>query len=129
MALTTIWFAGGAFAAFFAALAGCTVRVQLVIFLVVSFLLLFLTRPVVTRLLKKNTVKTNVDELVGKKARVTVEINNNLSTGAAVVNGQEWTARAADDDCVIAAGEHVTIKEISGVKLIVVRSQSEENRS
>ena len=67
----------------------------------------------------KGTVKTNAESLIGKKARVTVEINNQLSQGAAVVGGQEWTARAEEDESVISTGTMVTIKEIRGVKLIV----------
>lgn len=119
MALTTIWFAGGALVAFLAALIGLSVKVQLVIFLAVSFVLLFFTRPFATKYINKGTVKTNADGLVGKKARVTAEINNNLSTGAAVLNGQEWTARAVEDEMVIPVGEHVIVREIRGVKLIV----------
>ena len=123
MALTTIWFAGGSLAAFLAALAGLPVKAQLVIFLLVSFVLLIFTRPFATKFVNKGTVKTNAEGLVGKKARVTSEINNGLSAGAAVVNGQEWTARAVNDGMVIAEGEMVVIKEIRGVKLIVDRIQ------
>ena len=43
LGLTTIWFAGGALAAFFAALFGLSVQVQLVLFLAV-----FLIGPVYT---------------------------------------------------------------------------------
>ena len=39
MALTTIWFAGGALAAFFMALAGLSFQVQMTVFLAVSFVL------------------------------------------------------------------------------------------
>ena len=46
MALTTIWFAGGALFAFFVAIFGFSVKMQLVVFLVVSFLMLLFTRPV-----------------------------------------------------------------------------------
>lgn len=45
MALTTIWFAGGALAAFFMALAGLSFQVQMTVFLAVSFVLLIFTRP------------------------------------------------------------------------------------
>ena len=96
MALTTIWFAGGALAAFFTAYAGFSVKVQLVIFLIVSLILLIFTRPFASKYINKGTVKTNADGLIGKKARVTAEINNQLSQGAAVVGGQEWTARAEE---------------------------------
>ena len=57
---------------------------------------------------------------------MTAEINNQLSKGAAVVNGQEWTARAAEEEAVIPEGEIVLIKEIRGVKLIVDRIKEEK---
>jgi len=91
----------------------------LVIFLIVSLILLIFTRPFASKFINKGTVKTNADGLIGKKARVTAEINNQLSQGAAVVGGQEWTARTEDDEAVIPAGSIVLIKEIRGVKLIV----------
>lgn len=119
MALTTIWFAGGALIAFLAALTGFSIHVQLVVFLVVSFLLLIFTRPFAAKFINKGTIKTNVDGLVGRKARVMTEINNGAASGTAVINGQEWTARAVNDDLVISAGETVVVKEIRGVKLIV----------
>ena len=53
MALTTIWFAGGALAAFFAALFGLSVQVQLVLFLAVSFVLLIFTKPFVSRFVNR----------------------------------------------------------------------------
>lgn len=126
MALTTIWFAGGALIAFFAALMGFSVRVQLVTFLAASFMLLFFTRPFAAKFINKGTVKTNTDSLIGRKARVTAKINNNLSSGAAVLNGQEWTARAVKDEMEIPEGETVIVKEIRGVKLIVDRILEEK---
>lgn len=126
MALTTIWFAGGAVAAFLAALAGLTIKTQLVLFLIVSLVLLIFTRPFAMKFVNKGTVNTNAMDLIGKKARVTAEINNQLSKGAAVVNGQEWTARAAEEEAVIPEGEIVLIREIRGVKLIVDRIKEEK---
>lgn len=126
MALTTIWFAGGSVAAFLAALFGASVKIQLVLFLIISGVLLFFTRPFATKYINKGTVKTNAASLVGKKARVTADINNQLSQGAAVVGGQEWTARTEHDEDVIPAGEMVLIKEIRGVKLIVERMTTDQ---
>ncbi len=119
MALTTIWFAGGAFVAFLLSLFGVSVEIQLGAFIVMSFLLLFLTRPFASKYINTNTVKTNAEGLVGREARVTAEINNELGAGAAVINGQEWTARAKDDGTVYAVGTMVRICDIQGVKLIV----------
>jgi len=125
MALTTIWFAGGAFVAFLLSLFGVSVEIQLSTFVISSFLLLFLTRPFAAKYINRNTVKTNVDSLIGQKARVTAEINNQLETGAAMVGGQEWTARSLEDDKVYPQGTMVEIRKIIGVKLIVTEAQEE----
>ncbi len=122
MALTTIWFAGGALAAFFLSLVGAGIEFQLAAFVAISFLLLFLTRPFAQKYINGSTVKTNAEGLIGRKARVTSEINNELGVGSAMVDGQEWTARALDADKTYPVGAMVTIHEIQGVKLIVKAS-------
>lgn len=129
MALTTIWFAGGAVFAFFAAVLGFSVQTQLVVFLIVSFVLLLFTRPLAIRFVNRETVKTNVDGLIGRKAKVIKKIDNNEPSGAAVIDGQEWTARSADEAVTIPVGTHVVIKEVRGVKLIVEMIPETENRN
>ncbi len=127
MALTTVWFAGGAIAAFVAALAGAGVEVQLAVFAAASFILLLFTRPLAARLLKsgKNQIRTNVDGLIGRRAKVTEVVDNELGTGAAVVGGQEWTARAFDGKSRFLPGEQVEIRAVEGVKLMVSGIQKE----
>ena len=93
LALTTVWFAGGAIAAFLLSLAGAGTNAQLSVFAVVSFVLLFFTRPWAMRHVNSHATKTNADSLIGRQARVTEEINNLSGTGSAVINGLEWTAR------------------------------------
>ena len=129
MALTTIWFAGGAVFAFFAAVLELSVQSQLVVFLIVSFVLLLFTRPLAIRFVNRETVKTNVDGLIGRKAKVIKKIDNNEPSGAAVIDGQEWTARSADEAVTIPVGTHVVIKEVRGVKLIVEMIPETENRN
>ncbi|MEY8337443.1 NfeD family protein [Lachnospiraceae bacterium 62-35] len=124
MALTTIWFAGGALAAFFCSLAGAGIKLQLSVFVAVSFLLLFFTRPFATKYINKGAQKTNADGLIGKKARVTADINNDAGVGAAVVGGQEWTARAIESSKTFKIGEMVRIVEIRGVKLMVEETEN-----
>lgn len=120
MALTTIWFAGGALIAFVLALLGVGRGIQLAVFFLVSCALLFFTRPFALKFVNKNTVKTNVEGLVGKKARITQAVDNDRSEGSAVVSGQEWTARSADGS-PIEEGAMVKIESVKGVKLIVSR--------
>lgn len=125
MALTTIWFAGGALVAFLLALAGADLYIEVGAFFIVSCILLFFTRPLALKYVNKNTVKTNAEGMIGKKARITAAIDNDLATGAAVVAGQEWTARS-EDGSLIEEGAMVKIKAINGVKLIVSRIEEEK---
>ena len=123
--LTSIWFAGGALAALVVQVCGAPLRPQLAVFVIVSFALLFFTRPFALKYVNRNTVKTNSESLIGKHAKVTAEVNNMEGTGAAVLNGQEWTARAEDDGKIYSVGTLVEVKDIRGVKLIVSETQEE----
>ena len=124
MALTSIWFAGGALIACILSIAGANLYIQIAAFVVVSFLLLFSTRPLALRYINQKTVRTNVDALVGRKARVTTEIDNDEAKGTAMVSGQEWTARSADGSR-IPKNTMVEIRAVSGVKLIVSKCKEE----
>ena len=118
MALTTIWFAGGALVAFLMALLGVGKYIQVGAFFLVSLLLLIFTRPFALKYVNQRTVKTNVEGIIGKKARITAAVNNDLAEGTAVVAGQEWSARSANGS-IIEAGTMVVVEAVSGVKLIV----------
>lgn len=119
LGLTTIWFAGGAFVAAIAGALGADLVIQVILFLVVSIVLLVLTRPLAVKHLDANIEKTNMDALIGQTAVVIQEINNLNAVGQAKINGMEWTARAKKEDEIIPVGTNVNIVEISGVKLIV----------
>ena len=117
--LTTIWFAGGALVAMFVSALGGGTILQIAVFLVVSFVLVIFTRPWAMKYIKTNHVKTNYEGIIGKVVRITQDVDNLNGTGCAVVNGQEWTVRATEDEKKIAAGTLVKVVNISGVKLIV----------
>lgn len=119
LGLTTIWLAGGALAAFFVSMAGGSLGIQILVFLVVTIVLLIVTRPFAVKYINQNRVKTNADSLIGKTAVVTEKIDNLAGTGQAQVAGQFWTARAKEEDGIILEGTRVKIVEISGVKLMV----------
>lgn len=119
LGLTTIWFAGGALAAFALAIAGTEVLVQIIVFCAVSVLLLVVTRPAALRWFNRDRTRTNAESLIGETAVVTEMIDNLAGKGQVQVKGQFWSARAAAEQGKIAAGSRVTIKKISGVKLIV----------
>ncbi len=120
--LVSVWFAMGSVGAFFAALGGLNVTVQLVIFAAVSAAALAVTRPLVARLGRDRHVPTNLDRVIGRSAGVTEDIDNDASTGAVYVDGKTWTARSAGGE-VIPAGTKVEIQRMEGVKLFVKKSE------
>ena len=85
--LTTIWFAGGSMAALIVAAVGGPVWLQVILFLVVSFVLLFFTRPWAVKYLNPHKTRTNYEDAIGKTVRVTMKIDNIEETGTAVLNG------------------------------------------
>ena len=118
----SVWFAVGSVGAFFAALGGLNVTVQLVIFAAVSAAALAVTRPLVARFGRDRHVPTNLDRVIGRSAGVTEDIDNDASTGAVYVDGKTWTARSAGGE-VIPAGTKVEIQRMEGVKLFVKKSE------
>jgi len=126
--LTTIWFAGGALVAIIATELGASLMVQVIVFLAVSFLVLFLLRPSVTRYYNSKREKTNVSALIGKEAKVTETVNNKENTGVAIINGQEWTARSKNDEEIIEVNTWAVVKEITGVKLILEKKNNKEGK-
>ena len=123
--LTTIWFAGGALVAAIASYVGAGVMAQILLFLCVSLVLLIFTRPVAMKYFNKETIQTNANSLIGKKAVVIQDIDNLSQTGQVRINDIEWTARSADDSEKIGKGTVVLIEEIRGVKLIVKQNKED----
>lgn len=116
--LVSVWFAGGAVAAFITALVGGKFILQIVVFVVVSAILLASTRSLVKRRLLVENTATNADRILGRLAVVSEPIDNLKATGAVRIDGVEWTARCKEDK-IINAGETVKILQIDGVKVVV----------
>lgn len=119
MGLTTIWFTGGAFAALIIEMLNGSVWLQITVFLLVSLILLFYTRPIAVKYFNREREKTNLDSLIGKQAVVTCSIHNLQETGQVMVDGKEWTARSSDASKTFEKEAIVRIVSINGVKLIV----------
>ena len=119
LGLTTIWFAAGALVAFLAGLLGAGLAVQISLFLVVSVVLLILTRPIALRHFNNNRDYTNWALLIGKPAIVVEEIDTIKGQGQVEVDGEVWSARTKDPEGVIPSGTVVSVEEIRGVKMVV----------
>ncbi|WMJ83942.1 NfeD family protein [Oscillospiraceae bacterium LTW-04] len=118
--LVAIWFALGALVTIIPAAMGLPFWMQLIVFLAVSLVTLFFTRPIAANVLRVKKVSTNADRIIGMIGVVTHPINNIAGEGRVLVNGLEWSARS-DDGAPIPEKENVLIKAIEGVKVIVER--------
>lgn len=123
--LTTIWFAIGALVAIIVSMLGGGIILQLTVFLLISLGMLIFTRPLAIRYINNSRTRTNYEGIIGKVVRITQEVDNIAGKGAAVVNGQEWTVRSADDGIRMEAGSLAKIVDIKGVRLIVDKYEEE----
>ena len=123
--LTSIWAAGGALVAMLLSLLHIPTGWQIAAFLLVTAILLYFTRPFAMKIINSKREKTNYEGIIGKTIRIVERVDNIAQTGMAVVNGQEWTVRGANDDDILEAGTLAKVVNISGVKLIVKKYEED----
>ncbi len=116
--LVSIWFVFGSVAAAISCIFTDNFLIQSVVFVIVSFICLIATRPLVKKITKQTIVHTNADGMVGRMALVTMDIVNTKGTGQVNVDGELWSAKSVDNR-EIKSGANVRITGIQGVKLLV----------
>ena len=124
--LTTIWLAGGAAVAFILATAGANFWCQLAGFFIVSFVLIYFTRPWALKHFNPHRTKTNSEGLIGEIVKITGRVDNRAAKGTALAKGQEWSARTTIEGITLPVGSVVVIRAISGVKLMVEEKTMQE---
>ena len=88
------------------------------VFIIVSVLLLVLTRPIAVKYFNQNRQKTNVESLIGQQALVLEDVDTLHASGQVKVNGRS-VGEDRRDVWFIAKDTVVMIQGIQGVKLIV----------
>lgn len=117
--LVSLWFALGALIALvFSIVPGVAWWVQLIVFAVISFATFLFIRPMLKKLIKRDQVDTNIDEIVGKRGIMTDEYTD-LHQGEVKINGVLWTAINTNENEKIEKGTKVTVVAVEGNKLIV----------
>jgi membrane protein implicated in regulation of membrane protease activity len=119
--LATIWFMAGALLAMICALLNFPVWLQITVFIVVSLVLLALTRPFAKRYLDSKKTTTNAESLIGHAA-IVIEPVKAFSVGQVKVKGQVWTAVSENENEELSAGQEVIVTAIEGVKLLVKKA-------
>lgn len=116
--LVSIWFVIGAVVSLIVSIFSTSVTLQIIVFIAVTLLMLFLTRPFVKKLFNFKKEDTNSGRYIGKTGVVVKTINNEIGEGQVNIFGSIWTARSVDDS-IIAEGENVKVESIQGVKVLV----------
>lgn len=117
--LVLLMFAGGALGGMAVAMVGGAVVFQMVAFVAVSALLLFLVRPIAQRHLMERTPQQldGVDRVVGRTAVVTRAVD--VHQGRIKLGADEWSARTQHSGETFAIGETVRILQIDGATAVV----------
>lgn len=98
---------------------GLSQQGQWILFIVLCLILIIFVRKYLVRFLDQQPSQmANVGGLVGKQALVTKEIQRDSLKGRVRIEGEDWIAITEEDE-IFPSESHVTIKGISGTKLIV----------
>lgn len=117
--LTTIWYVVSAIVALILSFLGVDFIVQFGVFVLLGTILLITTKPMLTRLLSVNEVKTNLDRVIGMEGIVTEKISK-FEIGEVKVDGKKWSAISDTD---IDVGTTIVVLSIDGVKLKVRKKE------
>jgi membrane protein implicated in regulation of membrane protease activity len=101
-----------------AAAIGLPVPLQLLVFAIAAAAGVVVLRPIAARhMLAPRLERFGVDALPGRTAYVVDEVTDR--TGTVRIGGEEWTARALDQDVVIPVGAAVHVIQIDGATAVV----------
>jgi len=114
----SLWFAAGALVAMIVSMLGGPVWLQILLFIVVSFALLWMLRPILKKFYTPKLTRTNVDAVIGKIGITMMPIDNNMAQGKVKLEGMEWSARSTSGE-EIPENVQVRIDRVEGVKLFV----------
>lgn len=115
--LVSIWFGLGAIGALICDFFGINEVVQVVVFATISIICILITRPLAKKYLRGNTVKTNLDRIIGKHCLVTEMITADQK-GEVKVMGNLWSATSLNNE-TIPAGEYAEVVSIEGSHVVV----------
>ena len=122
--LVSIWFGIGAIAALICHFFGV---LQIVIFAIVSIVCIVASRPLAKKYLRGNTVKTNLDRMIGKHCLVTETITADQK-GEVKVMGNLWSATSLNNE-TIQIGDYAEVISIEGSHVVVKKINKGDDTS
>jgi len=119
-----LWFGVSAALSGVLALFGVGAAVQWAVFVVVSGVLLAVSRRFADRFTHKQPPGIGADRLIGRRGVVLAKIDNMQNVGKVRIDKEKWRAES-DDDSVIESGTRVEVVRLDGTHA-VVRAMGEE---
>jgi inner membrane protein len=113
-----LWFGIGALVAGLLELVGAGPGLTWSAFVVVSAVLLLISRRFAERFTKKQPPGIGADRLIGRRGVVLSQIDNERNTGEVRIDKEIWRAESEDDD-VIPAGTRVEVVRLEGTHAMV----------
>ena len=93
-------------------------QIQIIAFLLTSFILIIIGRPILIRFIVPKIHKTNIDSLIGRTEEVIEDIDSGKEKGAISVHGTHWNAKSENGEKII-KGSKVKIVHITDLTVIV----------
>ena len=109
-----VWLGVGSVVAAILNYLGFDIYIQFTAFVVVSAILILMTRKFANRITPKSTKKTTADRLIGKKAKIIRKIDD--GNFVVRVAGEEWSAHTNDQ---VDVDDMVKIVGINSIILII----------
>jgi membrane protein implicated in regulation of membrane protease activity len=113
-----LWFGIGAAVAGLMAILGVGVIWQWVAFIVISGILIAVSRRFAERITRKQPPGIGADRFIGKIGIVLEDVNNIENVGRVRIDKDEWRADSENED-IIPKGTRVIVTRLDGTHLIV----------
>ena len=111
------WFGVGALFAMMVSIFFDSIFIQTLVFIIVSVIFMIFTRPLVNKMISiRDTMPTNIYNIIKKEGYVMEDINNTDYSGKVKINGELWSAIS---DTPLKTGTKIRVIEVDGVKLKV----------
>ena len=113
-----LWFGIGAAISGVLAMLGVGPAWQWAVFVVVSGVLLAVSRRFADRFTRKQPPGIGADRLIGRKGVVLEDIDNLRNVGKVRIDKEEWRAES-EDETVISAGARIEVVRLDGTHAVV----------
>ena len=116
------WFGIGALISMVVSFFVPDIYIQAIVFVVSSTILIFLTKPLTDKFVRKDkTIATNAYSIIGKIGIVTKEINPIEGLGQVKIGGETWSAKTLSEE-IIPENTEIEVVKIDGVKAVVKKA-------